>query len=244
MVVFWGACTGSSLRQEPTIAGPSGEVADSAEDGAAKQHLFRVRYAGPQGSGSLRLVLRLQSGGFFQLATADGLGRPLWSLQFEDSSTLFLDHRQQVYCVGENDMRLGEVTLAMFPLSSIPRLLLGLLPVELSGGAQRGESTEYQDAQGRRWSVRTAGEDDDVAAWTLWVAESPTLWWTRQGKGGILSHRDGSQFRWRQVVEEAMESNLSRLTPPESFRQISCHAYDLPEFRQDQSASPGDGAAR
>jgi hypothetical protein len=186
----------------------------------------------------------MQSGGFFQLATADSLGRPLWSLQFEDTSTLFLDHRQQVYCLSESDIRLGEVTLEMFPLSSVPRLLLGLLPVELSGGAQRGESTEYQDAQGRRWSVRTAGEDDDIAAWTLWVAESPTLWWTRQGKGGILSHRDGSQFRWRQVVEEAMESNLSRLTPPESFRQISCHAYDLPEFRQDQPASPGDGAAR
>jgi len=244
MVVFWGACTGSSLRQEPTPAAPSGELADSAETGPAKQHLFRVHYAGPQGSGSLRLILRLQSVDFFELATADSLGRPLWTLQLADAFTIFLDHREQIFCVSEADIRLGEVTLEMFPLTSVPRLLLGMLPIELGEGTQRGASTEYRDDQDRRWSVRTAGDEDEIAAWTLWVADAPTLWWTRQGKGGILSHRDGSQFRWRQVVEEPMQSNLSRLAPPGSFRQISCDAYDLPEFRQDQSAPPGDGASR
>jgi len=244
MVVCWGGCAGSSLRQGPTIAGPSAELGESAEPRAAQQHLFRVGYSGPRGSGSLRLVLRLQSADFFQLATADSLGRPLWTLQLADASTIFLDHREQIYCVSEADIRLGEVTLEMFPLTSVPRLLLGRLPIELGEGTRRGESTEYRDDQDRRWSVRTAADEDEIAAWTLWVADAPTLWWTRQGKGGILSHRDGSQFRWRQVVEEPMESNLSRLTPPESFRQISCHADDLPEFRQDQSSPPGGGASR
>jgi len=186
--------------------------------------------------------LRWQTDGFFQLATADPLGRQLWSLEVDASQTVFLDHRQQVYCASDEEIRLGEVTLEMFPLTSIPRLLTGLLPIDLDDGRPQGESTEYLDTQGRRWSVRTEGSR--IVAWTLWVADVPTLWWTRQGKGGILSHRDGSQFRWRQVVEEPIGSKLSPLRPPESFQQVSCHEYDLPEFRQDQSPPPGNRPPR
>lgn len=240
-LVTLGGCSGAQLRRQPHT-GTTASVADPAEDSDATQYLFRVHYAGPQGSGSLRLVLRMQTDDFFQLATADTLGRPLWSLEVDAPRSVFLDHRRQVYCASEDEIRLAEVTLEMFPVTSIPRLLLGSLPVDLDDGRPQGESTEYRDTQGRRWSVRTEGAG--ITAWTMWVADVPTLWWTRQGKGGILSHRDGSQFRWRQVVEEPTGSKLISLKPPEGFRQVPCHEYDLPEFRQDQFAPPGDGAAR
>ena len=240
LLVIWGGCAGSSLRRQPDTGGLS-PLSDSSGGPAAHQHLFKVHYDGPQGSGSLRLVLRTQADGLFQITTADTLGRPLWSVEAGDSSTVFLDHRQQIYCLGEDEVRLREVTLEMFPLPAVPRLLLGQLPVDLTEVSGEGESAEYRDTHGRRWSVRT--ESDRPVAWTLWVTDAPTLWWTREGKGGILSHRDGSQFRWRQVVDEATESKLRPLAPPESFRQVSCDAYDLPEFRQDQPAPPGDGAS-
>lgn len=241
MFLSWGACSSSSLRVPPT-AGGSKSVVDPTEGRTGKQFLFRVQYSGPQGDGSLRLVLRQDSDSFFQLATADALGRSLWSLEVKDASTLFVDHRQQIFCLSDEDVRLGEVTLEMFPLASLPRILLGLMPVELSEGQLDEGSQEYRDGQGRLWSVRTAAAT--VEAWTLWIDESPTLWWTRQGKGGILSHRDGSQFRWRQVIQESLGTTLAPLTPPESFQEISCHAYDLPEFRQGQSPPTGDGTPR
>ena len=155
------------------------------------------------------------------------------------SHTTFVDHHQKVYCVSEEEIRLGEVTLEMFSMTAIPRLLLGRLPVDLEDDLLPLGSTESRDEQGRRWSIRT--EEDGMAAWTLWVEDVPTLWWTRQPKGGILSHRDGSQFRWRQVVEEPMGGEWISLEPPESYPQVSCHEYDLSEFRQDQPAPAGDG---
>jgi len=215
-------------------------AAAPVEDADARQHLFRVRYSGSEGSGSLRLVLKMQNESRFQMTASDTLGRPLWSAEVDAGQTVFLDHRQKVYCVSQEELRLREVTLEMFSLTAISRLLLGRLPIDLDSGLVPGESTEYRDEQDRRWSMRT--EVDGIAAWTLWVEDVPTLWWTRQGKGGILSHRDGSQFRWRQVVEEPTGSELTALEPPASYRQVSCHEYDLPEFRQDQSAPPGGGA--
>lgn len=232
------ACSSTDLRQQ-RVTSAGDPTAQADEVSQASQELFKVSYSGPQGSGSMRLVLRRQTGGSFQLVTSDALGRSLWSLQADSSHTMFVDHRRQVFCSTEDEFHLNEVTLKIFPISSIPRLLRGDLPIDLPTGRPIGDSMEHEDSQGRRWSVRR--ENDEVIAWTLWVSALPTLWWTKSNKAGILSHRDGGQFRWRSVVQEPMGAPMVSLTPPDNFRQVTCHDYNLPEFREDQSALGDQG---
>ena len=204
---------------------------------AGKQYLFHVRYSGPEGEGTLRLVPRLRAPQDFQLLTADTLGRSRWSLEVREGHTLLLDHRHKTFCEGDGDLHLGEASLTVLPITTLPRLLLGELPVApLSSELDEG-STDFSDSEGRRWSIRREG--GELRAWTLWILEIPTLWWTRQNKGGILSHRDGSQFRWRRVVEEPLGSAIKGLDPPKDYAQVLCNEYDVPELRQDQSAPPG-----
>jgi len=235
------ACSSTGVQSRPVVeALPEGSPPEEVVM-TNTQLLFRVRYSGPEGSGSLRLVLRMLEPGRFQLTTADALGRALWSLEVEGERTLVLDHRRKSYCESDQDLRLSEVTLETFPLRSLPRLLLGELPVELEIDRSDVDSQEVEDGLGRRWLVRS--DRKGITAWTLWVGDEPGLWWTRQAKGGILSHRDGSQFRWRQTVAEPITSSAPPLSPPEEFDRESCHDYDLPEFRQDQPAPPGAGAA-
>jgi len=201
------------------------------------QYLYRVRYSGPAGSGGLRLVMRLGVDEEFQLQAADALGRSMWILDYRSGWVQIIDHRRQTFCQTENDLRVAEVTLETFSIQTLPRLLLGRVPVIPEGVSRDDGSVDFTDASGRKWSVRT--EDNQITAWTLWSQDEPILWWTRQSKGGILSHREGSQFRWRQVVEEPLDSELQLLTPPESYQQTSCDESDLPQFRQDQPPSAG-----
>ena len=216
-----------------------------AEEGdrvGGKQYLFHVRYSGPQGDGTLRLVLRLRAPQDFQLLAADTLGRSRWSLEIREGRNLLLDHRQKTYCLGGDELHLGEASLTVLPITTLPRLLLGELPVAANRSELEDGSMEFSDAENRRWSVRQ--EAGELAAWTVWIHETPTLWWTRHNKGGILSHRDGSQFRWRRVVEEPLEAPLQGLDRPEDYVQINCDEYDVPELRQDQSAPPGAGPSK
>jgi hypothetical protein len=220
-------CTGSQV--EPRLPRPGApDVGDPDLDGerSDKQYLFQVRYSGPEGEGSLRLVLRLLEPESYQLMAADTLGRARWSLQ-------------KTYCEGGDDLRLGEQSLVLLPVSVLPRLLLNELPMAASDIESVEGSAEFRQSDERRWSIRREG--GELSAWTLWISEEPTLWWTRHGKGGILSHRDGSQFRWRLVVVEPLAIGLSDLAVPTDYLQIRCDEYDLPEFRQDQSAPPGVG---
>lgn len=234
------ACSGAGLKKDPATGATPRD--DTQTEPGSTQSLYRVQYSGPDGSGGLRLVLRQASSGRFQLATADTLGRKLLSLEHDGDQTLFVDHRERVFCEGGPDLRLQETTLRVLPLSAIPRVLSGELPIDLQDGVVRGSSMEYQDSDGRRWSVRS--EEATVVAWTMWSEETPTLWWTRQNKGGILSHHDGSQFRWRQVVLEETGVSLEALRAPDGFSRVQCDDYDFPEFRQDQPPPAGDGAQR
>jgi outer membrane biogenesis lipoprotein LolB len=243
VAVLMGEMGCAGARVEPGMATPRAPDAAGNPnlDGGLSdtQYLFQVRYSGPEGEGSLRLVLRLREAESYQLLAADTLGRARWSLQLRQGRTLLLDHRQKTYCEGGDDLRLGEQSLVLLPVSVLPRLLLNELPLAPADLQSVEGSGEFQQSDERRWSIRR--QDGVLTAWTLWIAEEPTLWWTRHGKGGILSHRDGSQFRWRQVVVEPLATGLSDLDVPTDYLQIPCDEYDLPEFRQGQSAPAGGG---
>lgn len=199
------------------------------------QRLFRVRYQGPGGSGGLKLVLRLASADRFSLAAADTLGRPVWSLGASEDETLIVDHRRKESCRTDADVRVPEAALAPLPIGMLPLVLLGRLPV--AAGEADG-TINLRDPQGRRWTARM--DRGRPLAWTLWQSGEPALWWLAQPGGGVLSHRNGSQFRWRERVVEPLEAGHETLEPPAEYPQVDCDEWGLPELRQDQPAPAGD----
>ncbi|MEE8277191.1 MAG: hypothetical protein V3R89_00505 [Thermoanaerobaculia bacterium] len=200
------------------------------------QRLFRVRYDGPEGGGSMRMVLRLEVVGSFQITASDALGRALWSLEARDQGFLLLQHRQRTYCRSGGGLILPEVALSPLPVETLPSVLLGYLPMPPAhdDGELPGE-IDFLDGGGRRWTARA--EFGELAAWTLWSEGRPMLWWTRQERGGILSHRQGVQFRWRQVVREPLSGGLERLRVPDGYRQESCDEPHVSQLREGQSPS-------
>ena len=204
----------------PVPAGPPAAPSPREAVPAAAQTLYRVRYEGPEGSGSLRLVLRQVAAERFQLQAADTFGRAVWSLDLADDEVLLVDHRQKLACLSGSELRVPEVALRPLPLPAVARVLAARTPLPVPPGADR---EDWIDDAGQRWTARwQAGE---LVSWTLWQDGEPQLWWSRQPRGGILSHRDGSQFRWRETAREALA--------PASYRPLEAPAgYELGECRQ------------
>ena len=225
MAAVLPAC--SQVTTTPTVVAPA-EVSVTAAPTAA-QTLYRVRYDGPEGDGSLRLVKRQVAADRFQLQAADTFGRAVWSLDLDGREVLLVDHRRGEACASSGDLRVPEVALRPLPLTAVARVLDARTPLEAPPGVDRADWT---DDDGRRWTSRT--EDGLLAAWTLWQSGEPQLWWTRQPRGGVLSHRDGSQFRWRQTAREDL--------PPASYRRIEAPAeYRFGECRAGEVVEPATG---
>lgn len=185
---------------------------------AAAQTLYRVRYEGGEGAGSLRLVMRQVAAARFQLRAADTFGRAVWSLDLDGDEVLLVDHRRKEACLSVGDLRVPEVALRPLPLPAVARVLVGRTPLPAPEGVDR---EDWTDATGRRWTVRW--EDDLPAAWTMWEGGEPQLWWSRQREGGVLSHRDGSQFRWRRTArEKLLPASYRRLEVPADYRLVDC----------------------
>jgi len=186
------------------------------------QNLFRVRYGGPKGAGGLRLILRLDTIDRFQLVASDVLGRAVWSMELYDQQVLLVDHSEKTYCVAGMELALPEVALDPLPVRSLPSVLLGYLPVAVGADSVTGDARfDFTDAENRRWTGSL--EAGKPASWMLWEEEQQVLWWSRQDKGGILSHRQGVQFRWRTVVREPLKSTFERLAVPESYTRAACY---------------------
>lgn len=212
------ACT--QMSTPPPIV-PRGGIAEGVRPAAA-QTLYRVRYKGPAGSGSLRLVMRLVQAERFQLQAADTFGRAVWSLDLDGDEVLMVDHRQKEACVSGGELRVPEVALRPLPLPAVARVLAGSTPLPAPPGA---DPADWTDEAGQRWTARW--EEGSLASWTLWQSGQPQLWWSRQPRGGVLSHRDGSQFRWRQTAREELQpDSYRRVEAPEGYRIGGCRTDD------------------
>ena len=98
------------------------------------------------------------------------------------------------------------------------------------------DRTDWTDDAGQRWTARW--EDGELAGWMLWQAGEPQLWWSRQPRGGILSHRDGSQFRWRQTArEDLVPGEYRRIEAPAEYRFGECRVQEEPV--EPGAAEPG-----
>jgi hypothetical protein len=186
------------------------------------QILFRVRYGGRKGAGGLRLILRLDTSDRFQLVASDILGRAVWSMELYDRQVLLVNHSEKTYCLAGMELALPEVALDPLSVGALPKVLLGYLPVAVGADSVTGDARfDFTDPDHRRWTGSL--EAGKPSNWMLWEGEQPVLWWTRQDKGGILSHREGVQFRWRTVVREPLESGFERLTVPGSYEKAACY---------------------
>jgi len=212
----------SQLSTQPPIVPHEGSP-ESLQPAAARA-LYRVRYEGPEGAGSLRLVMRQVAADRFQLQASDAFGRAVWSLDLAGEEVLLVNHRQREACVSGSELRVPEVALRPLPLPAVARVLASQTPLAAPPAADRADWT---DDAGQRWTARWEGEL--LASWTLWQTGEPRLWWSRQPRGGVLSHRDGSQFRWRQVTrEQLLPSSYRRLEAPAEYRFGECRAESEP----------------
>lgn len=187
------------------------------------QRLYRAQIEGESGEGGLRLTLRVVAGGDFQIEASDNFGRKLWSLRLESGVGLVVDHRRRVVCRRGSRVPVPEISLADLPLATIPRVLLGWVPVPPSRPVDwvRSGTAEYFDGDGGRW--RLGLMDGSLTAWTYFGAgERPLLWWSRDGRGAsVLSHRDGTQLRWSESVAEDLTGGLPPPVVDETYEECA-----------------------
>ena len=207
------------------------------------QSLYRLRIAGDEGRGRLRLTLRLAAPDHFQLAAADALGRSLWLLHAEGGGALILDHRAETACryggsAAGAEIDLANLELGSFPLDRLPALILGRLPAEPAPGEKAEpaeESGELRDARGRRWTYRrdAAGE---VIRWSLREpgAASPRMHFEREVEGArgaswvtLTDHgAEGGplELTWRRSLLEPLAPGTRLPGPkiPPGYRSEPC----------------------
>lgn len=211
-----GSGCGSSLARRPTATPPVapavqpvGVSAKAEVPPGGEQSLYRLTYDSGEGRTSLKAVLRQEGpDGRFQLVFSDVAGRRVWSLDHRPREAILVDHRSGTFCRSGPDLRLPEVHPQELPLSAVPRVLAGRLPMD---GKTEIVGDEIVDSAGRRW--RTKSQEGELVAWSLLDAGGPALWWARDRDGGLLSRRGGVQYRWRLIVREALSEPLANIVP-------------------------------
>lgn len=183
------------------------------------QRLFQGSYEGPEGGGSFRATLRLLSPERYRLDASDRLGRLLWSLGVDGSRAWWIDHARNVWCPEVSRLTLPGIGRGPVEATALPAILLGWLPAVPAGGTQPSASgaLELRDGAGRRWTGTVTG--GRVSSWTLWEDGEALWWWRRQGRGGILSQRQGRQLRWQEVVAEPLRGDLPPRPNPSGYAE-------------------------
>ena len=187
------------------------------------QRLYQGGYEGPEGGGSFRATLRLAASDRFRLDAADRLGRLLWTVGVDGGSAWWVDHRAGVWCPDLSRLALPGLGRGPVPATALPAMLLGVLPARpaVPATATADGDLDFQDAAGRHWRATLAA--GRVNSWTVTHGVQPVWWWRRQGKGGILSQRQGRQLRWQEVVAEPLRGELPPRAVPAGYRE-SCDA--------------------
>lgn len=191
------------------------------------RRLYRLSYAGEQGQANLRVALFLLSDRKFFVSASDAFGRSIWDLTISPEGSRFVDHRNDRFCDIDEMATLPGLALESFPIRSLPSVLLGRLPLPPKKEVvSRDGKVSFQDLAGRNWTARVV--DGSVRNWTLWLDGEPSVWWSRrQSRGGVLSHRQGGQIRWKEVVAEKFDENFSIDDPPMSYQHVDCVPADL-----------------
>lgn len=216
-------CASTGARTSAAgAAAVTGRPWDLPAGAIPSQRLFQGSYDGPEGGGSFRATLRLAAADRFRLDASDRLGRLLWSLGVDRGAAWWVDHHTGTWCPDLARLDLPGIGAAPIDATALPAMLLGVLPVRPAGGdapAPDATSLQLRDASGRVWSATV--EAGRVTAWSLSEGGQPVWWWRRQGKGGLLSQRQGRQLRWQEVVAEPLRGELPERSVPAGYAE-SC----------------------
>jgi hypothetical protein len=236
-IVAAAACAGCASSQgaggreavvspETHVAAAGGAPWDLPAGAVPSQRLYQGSYEGPEGGGAFRATLRLAASDRFRLEASDRLGRPLWAVGVDAEEAWWIDHRAGVWCPDLSKLALPGLGRGPVPPTALPALLLGALPARPASEAPAvaGGSVEVVDAADRRWQATVAA--GRVTAWSVAEGGQPLWWWRRQGRGGILSQRNGRQLRWQEAVVEPLRAALAPRTIPADYRE-ACD--ELPE---------------
>jgi hypothetical protein len=215
-----GGCASTAPRVSPNATAAPALPWELPSTVFGTQRLFQGSYQGPEGSGSFRATLRIVAGDRFRLDAADKLGRALWSLGVEGDDGWFVDHRAGTWCPDLTKLELPGLGAGPVSASALPALLLGALPVRPGEPLPDPSAPfEVRDAAGRTWSANVEG--GLLTTWTLADAGEPVWWWRRQGRGGLLSQRQGRQLRWEELVSEPLRGELPARSIPAGYLE-SC----------------------
>lgn len=175
------------------------------------------------------MTLRLATPDRYQLQAVDPVGRSLWSLDVSQNRGLFLNHRSRSSCLFEGSFALSGVSLGPFPLLALPTLLVGRLPAQPAGEPEtEGGEISFRDSADRVWTA-VVGDDGLLQSWNMKEGAGPSLLWVRSEGWAILSDRERNvQVRWREVLGEKAEGELTALEVPSGYREGPCREPDLP----------------
>jgi hypothetical protein len=218
-------CASGRGRGVPTTGAPGATPWELPPQSIPSQRIFQGSYEGPEGGGSFRATLRLVAPDRFRLDASDRLGRLLWSLELDGSRAWWVDHHAGVWCPDLSRITLPGVGAGPVGATALPAFLLGALPAAPAGGSLAPTAVgELRDTAGRRWTWTV--DRGTMDGWTLWEDEAAIWWWRRNGSGGILSHRQGRQLRWQEVVAEPLRGGLPPPAIPTGYRE-ACDAASV-----------------
>lgn len=217
-------------------AGPTGEVRPVVDPGATRaalpweipgaergtQRIVRMRYDGPEGQGTLHLVLRFESPDRFHVEASDRLGRRWWDLNVQDGGALVLWVRERTFCRYRGDLEIPALSLGPVPAGAVAALLLRRLPAPpvdpgvveaaLAAGSA-GVKLDFEDRRGRRWTAVTTASAP--RSWTLHRGARTRASWRvdADGMSRLVEPEAGLELRWRQ--NRPAKPLKGSLRPPE-----------------------------
>ena len=171
------------------------------------QRIVRMRYDGPEGEGTLHLVLRFESSDRFHVEASDRLGRRWWDLNVQGGDALVLWVRERTYCRYRGDLEIPALSLGPVPAEAVAALLLLRLPaspvgpgvVEAVSAAGSGAvELDFEDRWGRRWTAVTTASVP--RSWELHRGTRTTASWRvdADGMARLVEPEVGLELRWLQ----------------------------------------------
>ncbi len=236
-LTWLGACVSSGTgREAPFAVGPVPGAAPWEIPGIEwrTQRVVLMRYEGPEGSGTLRLVLRFENPESFHVSASDRLGRRWWDLNVREGSSLVLWVRERTFCRHVGELEIPALSLGPVPARAVAALLMRRLPappadaraweeIAVPGRPGRGVEFEFEDRRGRRWTAvtTTAGPN----RWTLWRGDRARASWSvdAEGTARLEESETGLELQWgqRRPATE-LAAPLPTPTVPPGYRPGIC----------------------
>ena len=217
-LAWLSGCASTGPGREPVLrTGRPAQAAAPWEIPEAEwrtQRIVRMRYEGPEGSGTLRLVLRFEGPDSFHVSASDRLGRRWWDLNVREGRALVLWVRERTFCRYAGDLEIPALSLGPVPARAVAALLMGRLPAPpadarvwketaVPGAPDRGVELDFEDRRGRRWTTEapTAGPNRwTPTRWTLWSGDRARASWRADvdGMARLVESDTGLELRWTQ----------------------------------------------